>query len=129
MSWLDITKKNCDIEQEKVENKKEEKEEKIYNPYNVLLFKNIEDEFEYKYLSKICNISFEFKEYIYNNFLPFMDKNINVEYTIYDFIYENSYEYKNVENFVNEYNNKLKEEYDIELKEIEEELLEEDNIE
>ena len=47
MSWLDITKKNCDIEQEKIENKKEKKEEKIYNPY-IISLRQIENKYDLK---------------------------------------------------------------------------------
>ena len=95
MNWAKIVESTSDLVQTDLKKEiKKEEEEIIYNPYSVLNLKDIEDEFEYKYMRNIEDISFEFKEFIFNNYLPFMDKNINVKYNIYDFIKNNCSEYE-----------------------------------
>lgn len=127
MSWAKITAKNKDKEQEIIV-KEKKNEQKIYDPYSHLMFKNIDDEFEYRYLNKMSNISVQFRDFISKHFLPFMDKIIYVNYTTYDFIKENSYEYNIVENYVNNYNQELINEYEKENEELERELAEEEYI-
>jgi len=128
MSWASIASKNKDIKQEKI--KKEVKiVEKVNDPYSVLNFLDIDDEFEYKYLKNMTNISVEFKDFIHKNFLPFMDKvSLDIKYTVYDFIKNNCEEYDKVEKYVINYNNELIEDYEKEQEEIEKELAEEEYI-
>lgn len=128
MNWAELAKKNKDKEQ--VKPKKEEKVEqkKVYNKYSHLPFKDVEDEFEYKYLNKLTDISIEFRDYVNKNYLPFMDKIMYVKYNIYDFIKNNSEEFTKTLNHVEEYNKDLIKEYDKELEEIEKELMEEEYI-
>jgi hypothetical protein len=123
MSWCDIIKKNTNIINEV---KKEEViiKNEVINPYSILNFKNIDDEFDHKYHRNILNISFELRNYISYNFLPFMDK-LNTTYNIFDFMKENSYEYEKVFKEVKKYNNELIKEYDEEQRELEKEAEEE----
>jgi len=128
MSWADLARKNKDIEQKKIIKEEIKKEIVINNIYQNIVFKDLEDEFDYKYLNKLTDISIDFRDYIYKNYLPFMDKMINVEYHIYDFIRLNSEEYQNTIKHVKEYNDTLIEEFEKEQEEIEKELAEEEYI-
>ena len=127
MNWAKIVESTSDLVQTDLKKEiKKEEEEIIYNPYSVLNLKDIEDEFEYKYMRNIEDISFEFKEFIFNNYLPFMDKNINVKYNIYDFIKNNCSEYEKLYKNIELYNNYIIEEYNKEIEELEKEFEEEE---
>lgn len=128
MDWAKIASKNKDKEQVKI--KKEEKIETktIENPYSILNFKDVDEEFEFKYLDKMTDISIEFRDFIYKNYLPFMDKNVFVNYTLYDFIKNNSVEYENTIRMVENYNQELIDDYNKEQEELEKELEDEDYI-
>ena len=128
MSWAEIASKNKNKKHEKI--KKEVKiVEKAIDPYSVLNFLDIDDEFEYKYLRNMTNISVEFQDFIHKNFLPFMDKvSLNIKYTVYDFIKNNCEEYDKVGKYVINYNQELIEDYEKEQEEIEKELAEEEYI-
>ena len=122
MSWANIVESTADLVQtdlKKIEIKNEE--EIVYNPYSVLEFRNIEEEFEDKYIRNIENISFEFKEFIYGQYLPFMDRNINVKYDIYDFVKDHSLDYDKLNKEIEIYNNQLIEKYNKEIEKIEKE--------
>lgn len=114
MSWVNILKKN-DKEFEKSEETKitiENEKIQIYDS-NILI---LEDEFEYLYLNKIINIITEFKDYIYEDFLPFFQcqcQNIDDKYNLYDFIKYNCIEYYDLSDKVNKEN-------ELYLKELEE---------
>lgn len=111
MNWIDILKKN-DKEFEKLEKIiqiVEEEKSCIYDP-NILI---LEDEFENLYLHKIINIITEFKSYIHEDFLPFLNKpNLN-KYNFYDYVKENCIEFYNLTDKVNNEN-------ELYLKELEE---------
>ena len=128
MNYADITKRNTDVIQPKIKKEEEKKEIVVYNKYSDLVFKDIDDEYDFKYLRGITDISIDFRDYIYKNYLPFMDKMINVEYHIYDFLKYNSVEYNKTLQQVDDYNNNLMKEYDKELAEIEKEMIEEEYI-
>jgi hypothetical protein len=122
MSWAEKLRKNKDIEQKHIEKKEIKNEVKIFDPYSILNFMNIDDEFEYKYLDKMTDISIEFREYVSSNYLPFMNKVIHINYTTYDFIKDYSYEYDNTLKYVNNYNKSLIDEYNKEQEEIQKEI-------
>lgn len=128
MSWAEKAKKNQDKKQDKIIIETKRVEEIIHNPYSILNLKDIEDEFDYKYLDKMTDISIEFRDYISNNYLPFMDKRININYDIYDLIKDHSYEYKKVVKYVKEYNENLIKDYEKEMEEINKEIEEEENL-
>lgn len=128
MNYANIAKKNKDKEQFKIVKEKKKDIEKVFNPYSELNFKNEDDEFEYKYLEKMTDISIEFRDFISKNYLPFMDKIINVNYHIYDYIKDYSYEYKKVAEHVKNYNEDLIIEYDKEMEELQKELEDEENL-
>lgn len=128
MSWAKIASSNKDKIQEKIKKEAIIKEEKKYDPYSILNFKEVEEEFEFKYLDKMTDISIEFRDFIYRNYLPFMDKNVFVNYTLYDFIKNNSVEYENTIRMVENYNQELIDDYNKEQEELEKELEEEDYI-
>lgn len=128
MDWASVAKKNKDKKQEKIKNEKIV-EKTVFNPYSILNFKDVDEEFEFKYLRNMTEISIKFQDYIYKNYLPFMDKvSLNIKYTIYDFIKNNSAEYNDTIKKVENYNNDLIKEYEKEQEEIEKELAEEDYI-
>lgn len=115
MSWLNILKKN-DVEfqtsfvikeEEKIEIKIEEKDPFI---------KDFNEEFDKIYSSKITEIKFEFKEYIEEEGFPLFNERNDTDYTFYDFIKENSYNFGTV-----------KESVEIENEEYLESLIVEDN--
>ena len=115
MSWINILKKNDKEFEKPVETKIIIEEEKVHiYDCNILI---LEDEFEYMYLNKIINIITEFKDYIYNDFLPFFqcqykdDK--DDKYDLYDFIKYNCIEYYDLSDKVNREN-------ELYLKELEE---------
>ena len=113
MSWVNILKKN-DKEFQKDIPKKKVKEPAIIVHDNYL--KNHEDEFDLLYSSKIIDIKLEFKEYIENLCLPFLDKNKkfnDISYNINDYIKYNCTNLLKLKNNIEEEN----EEY---LKELEE---------
>jgi hypothetical protein len=129
MNWAKIVENSSDLVQTDLKKEiKKEEQEIVYNPYSVLDFRNVEDEFLDNYIRKIENISFEFKEFIYNNYLPFMDKNINVKYNLYDFIKDNCNEYNKLYKEIEVYNNQLIEEYNKEMEELEKEYEEEEEL-
>ena len=128
MNWAEKLKESKNIEQKKIVKKEIKEPEKIIDPYSVLNFMDVDDEFDYKYLDKMTDISIEFRDYISKNFLPFMNKVIYVNYTTYDFIKDYSYEYEKTLNYVNNHNQELVDEYDKEQEEIQKEIEEEEYL-
>lgn len=128
MDWVSIVSKNKDKIQEKIKKNQIVEQEKEFDPYSILNFKDIDEEFEFKYLDKMTDISIQFRDYIYKNYLPFMDKSVFVNYTLYDFIKNNSVEYSNTIKIVENYNQELIDEYNKEQEELEKELEDEDYI-
>ena len=113
MSWAQILKKN-DKEFETGTSKNDILEEFNNNETDNSLLNtddllDIDDEFDHKYFSKIVDLKIEFKEYIDFEALPFFNLNTNIDYsnTFYDFIKNNSENYKKlvieIENINEEY--------------------------
>ena len=124
MSWLDILNKNNTEFQVNLLVDKEEVQE-IFNEEPDYFIKNVDEEFEKIYNIKIIDIKFDFKEYIQNEQLPFMNKTPDVgKYDFYDFIKNNCKNYykvdKNVEKSNKEYFDYLKNEENEILEEIKE---------
>ena len=124
MSWLDILNKNNTEFQVNLLVDKEEVQE-IFNEEPDYFIKNVDEEFEKIYNMKIIDIKFDFKEYIQNEELPFMNKTPNFgKYDFYDFIKNNCKNYykvdKNVEKSNKEYFDYLKNEENEILEEIKE---------
>ena len=121
MSWLDILNKNNAEFQVNLLVDKEEVQE-VFNEEPDYFIKNVDEEFEKIYNIKIIDIKFDFKEYIQNEQLPFMNKTPDVgKYDFYDFIKNNCKNYYKVEKNVE----KLNKEYFDYLKNEENEILEE----
>lgn len=121
MSWVNILKKNDKEFQKDIPKKKVKEHVNIVQDDNL---KNYDEIFDLIYSSKIIDIKLEFKEYIENLCLPFLDKNkkINdVSYNINDYIKYNSNNLTKLKNNIEAEN----EEY---LKELEE-FDEQDNYE
>jgi hypothetical protein len=112
MSWLDILKKN-DKDFEVISPVKEELKEIIIEEPDYFI-KDVEEEFEKIYGLKILDIKFDFREYIQNEALPFMNKTIFGKYDFYDFIKNNCINFykvhKDVEKENNEYLESLNDE-------------------
>ena len=113
MTWLSILKKNDKEFEKSIVVKPEE-----CLPEHLELDKNIQDvdeEFENKYSLKIMDLRFEFKEYINELALPFLDGK-NGENEFYDFIKDNCSNYEKVKKNVNmkneEYINEIQEQND-----------------
>lgn len=111
MNWADVVKKN-DV---KIEVKAPEKiivEEviKADNPY----IKDLDEEFDKIYKNKIIELKMEFKEYINDECLPFLDNNKFSDYDFYDFIKYNCNNLDKLNNTITGENKKY-------LKELEEE--------
>jgi len=103
MSWVDILKKNEKEFEVNIEKDIEYKDTPniIYDP-NI---KDIDEEFDKLYSLKIYDIKFDFKEFIEESSLPFL--NIKSTNNLFiDFIKYNSTNYYNLEKKVNEENDK-----------------------
>jgi len=121
-SWIDILKKN-DKEFETKLKKDDIVEDNIENIEDTNI-KDVDDEFEREYSLIIHDIMFDFKEYIKQEKLPFMNKlNMTGKYLVEDFFKYFSTNYNNVKDKVEKEN----EEYLKELEEEENELVEENS--
>jgi hypothetical protein len=105
MNWANILKQNNLEFHKEISKKKIEREKKIikFDP-NI---KNYEDEFDIEYSLKIIDIKLEFKEYIENMCLPFLDKNIRMNdysYNFNDYIKYNSKNLIKIKNNIQEQN-------------------------
>jgi len=113
MSWVDILKKNEKDFEVNIEKDIEYKDTPniIYDP-NI---KDLDEEFDKLYSIKIYDIKFDFKQFIEESSLPFL--NIKSTNNLFiDFIKYNSTNYYNLEKKINEENDK----YLLEIKEEEE---------
>lgn len=95
MSWLNILKKN-DVEFQTSFVTKEEEEIEIKIEEKDPFIKDFNEEFDKIYSSKITEIKFEFKEYIEEEGFPLFNERNDTDYTFYDFIKENSYNFGTV---------------------------------
>lgn len=109
MSWCEIIKKN-DIQFEtKKDNKSDENKQNIEDNSNNLdniisyennsdnyIIKDVNEEFDKEYSSKIIDIKIDFRDYIEKEYLPFLNiLNRNTsKHNFYDFIKKNSENYK-----------------------------------
>jgi hypothetical protein len=76
-NWVSVLNKNKIEFETKIEKNLEKTEiieENNDFSYNLDFFRDIDDEFEHKYLTKICDLKYEFKKYIENECLPFINK-------------------------------------------------------
>ena len=121
MSWADIIKKNDkeivnDIKPKEPDKIDEEMNNEI--DYNV---KDVDEEFEKIYSNVLVDIKMDFREYIMNLCLPFLDK-INGHNIFYDFMKYNSINFDILCNDVNKANEeyyKEEEEYENEMEQYE----------
>ena len=111
MTWANILNKNK--KEFETKTKTEEIRYEIINYVNHDL-KDYDEEFENSYNIKIYDLQSDFKEFIREKALPFMDKTINFKYSFYDFIKNHSQNYLDVIEKVNKENDEY-------LKELEEE--------
>ena len=119
MSWVGVLKKN-DKEFETTPKKKEPEfyEEAIEDdPF----IKDVDEEFEKKYMNAMIEIKIEFTDFIKDKALPFLNKVNHNKYNFYDFIKEHSAQFREVEKSVDKEN----EQYFNDLEKEEEELIEE----
>jgi len=86
MNWTEIVKKN-DV---KVVIKAPEKiiEEEVIEVFDLNII-DLDEEFEKIYMDKIIELKLEFKEYIEEESLPFLNNNKIKDYDFYDFIKNN----------------------------------------
>ena len=121
MSWVNILKKNdVDFQTSLIIEQEDTLEIKIED--NDPFIKDFNEEFDKIYNSKIIELKLEFKEYIEEEALPFLNKGNYTDYTFYDFIKENCYNLEKVKENVDKEN----EEY-LESLEMEENEYYEDN--
>lgn len=99
MSWLNILKKN-DVEFQTSFVTKEEEEIEIKIEEKDPFIKDFNEEFDKIYSSKITEIKFEFKEHIDEEGFPLFNERNDTNYTFYDFIKENSYNFGTVKESV-----------------------------
>ena len=121
--WVDILKKNdkeFETELKKNNITTDENTEDIED----INIKNVDDEFEKEYALTIHDIMFDFKEYIKENKLPFMNKlNMTGKYLVDDFFKFFTDNYNNLKEKIEKEN----EEYLNELEEEENEMVEENS--
>jgi hypothetical protein len=116
MSWAKILTKNNKEFQKEIP-KKNKVEIIIEETYIDPNMKDYNDEFDFNYESNIIEIKIEFKKYINDQCLPFLDKNLFSETNgniFYDFIKYNSKNYIDLKN-------KIEKENEDYLRELEEE--------
>jgi hypothetical protein len=123
MNWIEVLKKG---DKEFVVNKTKDKVEKVEDIIEQEIFKNTDEEFEYKYNSIIIDIKIIFEDHIDNYYLPFLNKITNLKYNLYDFIKEHCEEYDKINESVIIDNKLIQDDIDKEQREIQEEL--EDDI-
>jgi hypothetical protein len=125
MNWCDIIKKNDKpIEtQDKLETEIEIDIDENIEEENLNL-KNVDEEFNKEYSSNILDIKFEFRDYIEKEYLPFLNvmNKTTTKYNFYDFIKQNSVNYKKLMERIEKEN----EAYLKQLEEEENKYLEED---
>ncbi len=114
MSWSGITKVNCPVQKKEVKKVVEQVEEQVPEYMNEIILKDIDDEFNYLYFSKINSIKIDLQTYISENAFPFFDKMLNlqrnIEYNFFDYIKYNSKNFYKIKEEADEYNKKLIEE-------------------
>jgi hypothetical protein len=117
-NWVSVLNKNKIEFETKIEKNLEKTEiieENNDFSYNLDFFRDIDDEFEHKYLTKICDLKYEFKKYIENECLPFINKSYYGINDFYDFIKYNCTNYYTLEEEINqEYEKMIEEENNIE---------------
>ena len=100
----------------------------LFNNYSKdnIIYKDVDDEYDFKYMRKISYLKEEFKELINFHSLPFLDKeHINYDYNFNDYIKENCENFIKVEKEVNNYNKEINNEIEEENKKKYEEYKEE----
>jgi len=124
MNWAGILKKNNkDFETVKEKNIDNYEDQNIKDNANDDL-KDVDDEFERIYFSKITDIKLELIEYIREEQLPFLNRiNIDADYFFYDYIKDNCKNLYTLEEKIKKENDKYLEE----LKKEEEEQEKENN--
>ena len=116
MSWLNILKKvDKDFEtsvSKDIDIIEEDDNELTY----INELKDVDDEFDIKYGIDIYDLQFDFKNFIHDSLLPFMDIHpsliCNLNNTFYNFIKNNSENYYNVLDDVNKWNEMITNEYE-----------------
>lgn len=124
MNWVEILKKNNkdfeNIKEKNIDNYEEYNQND--NTYSNL--KDIDEEFERIYFSKITDIKLELIEYLREDQLPFLNRiNIDSDYFFYDYIKNNCENLYKLEKIIKKEN----EEYLEELKKEQEEEEKENN--
>ena len=122
-SWIDILKKNDKEFETEFKNKNDitDNENESIEDLNI---RNVDDEFEREYSLIIYDIMFQFKEYMKEKQLPFMNKiNMSGKYLPEDFFKQFTTNYLDLKDKVEKEN----EEYLQELEEEENELIEENS--
>jgi hypothetical protein len=126
LSWSDLIK-NSNQESEKLIKtfkKNNNNKEVIKNKNEVLILhhsfslKNEDEEFDYKFNNNLTDIIVEFKDLLNSVGVNVINNKISNE--LYDFIKYNSYNYNDVIDEVDKYNDMLEKEYEEELEEEEE---------
>ena len=101
MNWANILKKNNkQFETEKiVQSQLDTTEESEVIDDNI---KDLDEEFENKYMMNIVDIKCDLKEYVESQYLPFLNKtNINIYHNFYEFIKNNCTNLHELENKLN----------------------------
>jgi len=125
MNWVNIVKEGP---KEFIVEKKEEVKEVIEEIKEIDIFKDPEQEFDYKYSEQILDIKIAFQKHLSNYCLPFLDNINNLQYNLYDYIKQHCVQYNKVCEMVKLDNKIIQDELDAEQKEIEEELAEEEEL-
>tara|TARA_E500000178_G_C16748869_1_gene629454 strand:- start:260 stop:658 length:399 start_codon:yes stop_codon:yes gene_type:complete len=126
MSWASVLKKNNKQFEQKPTVKEEKVDEFVIEEEYDDCYRDPNEEFEYKYSSKITNIVIDFEDYLLQECLPFndkcvLDKTFDLNYTFHDFIKFHSKDYKKICEHAEEYNNEIDRKIEEENKKLEEE--------
>jgi hypothetical protein len=118
MSWKNILTSNSKEFEKSLNTNIENHEEEEYDIQYDINVKDVDDEFENKYLSKICDIKTDFRLYLEEEHLQFLNKtNIGGKFDFHDYIKFNSYNFYKLEKEINDYNEECMKEYMNELAE------------
>ena len=124
MNWAEILKKNNKVFETVKEKNIDNYEEQYLRDNTDSNLKDIDEEFERMYFSKITDIKLDLIEYIREECLPFLNRiNIDSDYFFYDYIKDNCKNLHKLEEIVKKEN----EEYLEELKKEQEEEEKENN--
>jgi hypothetical protein len=118
-SWCELVKKSADVNSVaysiKTSRENEVEDDETIIQYNTFGLKNEDEEFDYKYGDNLTTIIVEFNDVLHSYGIEV--SNMKLSSKLYDYTKYNSYNYDEMIEEVDKYNDLLEKEYDEELEE------------